>query len=271
MSLKDYEKIKILGKGAHGRVYLVRDKRNNKKYALKLVNAEELNPAFIESLKKECSTLSKVDHPNALRCYEFGMQRHLLYSVIDYIPGQDLIEIIEEVGLPFSYGIAVDIGISIAKVLVRLDELNLVHRDVKPDNIVIDPASTDGFARLIDFGLAFDLEKDTLPKGSVSGTPLYLDPDYFNRSNLTTKSDVYSLGVVLYMLLAGHNPFDSDEGPIRVMVKHTIVKPKSIPNIPPKLNDLILKMLAKTSDERPTAQEVLIKLQKIKEKLKYGR
>ncbi len=246
-----YQIIEELGKGGMGKVYRALDKKLNEEVALKLIKPEVAsNKKTIERFSNELKLARKISHRNVGRMYELMEYENSHFITMEYVPGEDLKSFIKRVGqLPV--GKALSITIQISEGLSEAHRLGIVHRDLKPSNIMIDK---EGNARILDFGIARSLKaKGITGSGMIIGTPDYMSPEQVEGKGVDRRSDIYSLGIILYEMMTGRVPFEG-ETPFAIGMKHKseIPKPPKVLNaqIPDDLNGIILKCLAKDKEER---------------------
>jgi serine/threonine protein kinase/tetratricopeptide (TPR) repeat protein len=260
-----YQIIEELGKGGMGKVYRALDKDLNEEVALKLIKPEiVLEKKTVERFRNELRLARKISHRNVGRMYELMEFMGVHYITMEYVPGQDLRSLIRQTG-KLTAETAVSIAKEICEGLAEAHRLGVVHRDLKPSNILIDKQ---GDAKIMDFGIARSLKsKGITGTRMMIGTPEYMSPEQVESEDIDQRSDIYSLGVVLYEMLTGRVPFEGDT-PLSVAYKH---KNKTPPNprefnaqITDELNVLILKCLEKTKEERyQSAGEVRSQLEEI--------
>ncbi|MGD2296005.1 MAG: protein kinase, partial [Candidatus Aminicenantes bacterium] len=262
-----YQVIEELGLGGMGRVYKVMDKSVSEKIALKLLNPEiASDEKTIERFRNELKLARQISHRHVCRMYDLSEAEDSPYITMEYISGEDLKSLIKRAG-QVSVGKAVHIAGQICEGLVEAHRLNVIHRDLKPQNIMID---MEGNAKITDFGIARSTKtKGLTDTGVIIGTPEYMSPEQVEGREVDARTDIYSLGVILYELVTGRLPFEGDT-PLSVAVKHKIEEPKPPQNfniqIPQDLNSLILKCMAKDRNLRyQTAGELLDDLKKVKE------
>jgi serine/threonine protein kinase/tetratricopeptide (TPR) repeat protein len=248
-----YQVIEELGKGGMGRVYKVYDTEVREKLALKLLKPEiATDPDTIERFRNELRLARTVSHRNVCRMHDLGREESTgtFFITMEYVSGDDLKSLIHSIGaLPL--GKAVAIARQVAEGLGEAHRLGVVHRDLKPQNIMID---REGGARIMDFGIARSVRaKGITGAGVMIGTPEYMSPEQVDGKEADVRSDIYSLGVVLYEMLTGRLPFEGDT-PLAVAVKQKSEAPpdpRTInAQIPEDLAKLILHCLKKEKGER---------------------
>ena len=252
-----YELERKIGEGGMARIYVGRDLRLSRRVAVKIPHTHYLGePDFIERFRHEAQAAAMLSHPNIVDVYDVGVDGDIHYIVMEFVEGTDLKSIINREA-PLAVPRAVGLAEQIARGLHAAHRAGMVHRDVKPQNIIVTP---DGRARITDFGVAKSHLSTALTETGVSfGTVDYLSPEQAQGRPATPRSDVYALGVVLYEMLTGRLPFAGD-GAVAVAMKHVTEPPPSPrrlnPAIPPGLEALILRALAKDPAQRPQdAQE----------------
>ena len=232
----------------------------NRFVAVKILRDEfTTDEEFIRRFEIEAQSAASITHPNIVSVYDVGNEGNLYYIVMELIQGKTLKEIIvEEKGaLPWKW--SMNIAIQIASALEIAHKNNIVHRDIKPHNIII---TEDGVAKVTDFGIAKAVSNSTITAfGTTIGSVHYFSPEHARGGYTDSKSDLYSLGVVMYEMLTGKVPFDADTA-VSVALKHMQEEPLTAldvnPNIPTAINNIILKALKKDSNERyGTATEML--------------
>jgi serine/threonine protein kinase/Tfp pilus assembly protein PilF len=253
-----YQIIDELGKGGMGRVYRVLDKKLNEEVALKLIKLKiAKDTKTVERFSNELKIARKIGHKNVARMFDMNEEKGTNYITMEYVRGEDLKKLIRKMG-QLSIGQAIPIAMQICEGLGEAHRLGVVHRDLKPQNVMVDE---DGEARIMDFGIARSVEtKGITGAGVMIGTPEYMSPEQVEGKEVDTRSDIYSLGVILYEMLTGHVPFEGDT-PFTIGVKHKSEKPKNPKDInaqiPDDLSRLILKCLAKEKENRYQSAEEL--------------
>lgn len=262
----------FLGGGAMGAVYRARDESLERLVALKVMHpAMAVDPSFVSRFHREARAASRLDHPSSMRVIEFGEEPDgLLYMAMEYLEGRDLYKVIHE-DWPLSEARIVDIlGKALSAIAVAHD-MGVIHRDLKPENIMILNRKDDegrDLVKVCDFGIAKITEKDenappdAMPKtagaklttaGLVVGTPEYMSPEQARGEKLDSRSDIYSMGIILYQLLTGRTPFLADTA-LAVVLKHiteTPEPPRTIyPGVHPGLEAVCMRAIAKDKEER---------------------
>ena len=246
-----YQIIEELGHGGMGRVYRALDKKLNEEVALKLVRPEiAADRSTLERFHNELKLARKISHPHVGRMYELMEEKGAHFITMEYVPGQDLRALIRQTG-QLTVGKATAIGKEICEGLAEAHKQGVVHRDLKPSNIIIDRA---GSARIMDFGIARSMAvKSRTGAGVIIGTPEYMSPEQVEGKEVDARSDLYSLGIILYEMLTGRVPFEGDT-PFTVGVKQKSEIPKAPKEfnaqVPDDLNRAILKCLEKEKGRR---------------------
>jgi serine/threonine protein kinase len=219
-----YQIIEELGHGGMGRVYRALDKKLNEEVALKLVRPEIASDrSTLERFHNELKLARKISHPHVGRMYELMEERGMHFITMEYVPGQDLRGLVRQTG-QLTVGKAVAIAKEICQGLAEAHKQGIVHRDLKPSNIIIDRA---GSARIMDFGIARSAAvKSRTGAGVIVGTPEYMSPEQVEGQDVDSRSDIYSLGIILYETLTGRVPFEGDT-PFTVGVKQKSETPQS--------------------------------------------
>ncbi len=252
-----YHVLEELGTGGSGQVLKVEDVRTGEVRALKVRfrrrGKEGQQPSL--NLRRELRAMRRCDHPNIARAYEIGVTDGFAYLVMEYVPGLPIDEFLYRTGLP--PGLRRDrlvafLGMQIASALEHIHGRNLIHRDVKPANILVTSSEV---VKIIDFGIARDVARgEFVDPGDLAGTYAYCSPEQVSEVPLDHRSDLYSLGVVLYEMLTDHLPFTADS-PFSFVVKHITAEPEPIethyPAVSSLLRELVLRLLAKKPKDRP--------------------
>ncbi len=254
-----YEILTKIGCGGMATVYKARDSVLNRNVAIKVLREEfTTDDEFIKRFNIEAQAAASLTHPNIVSIYDVGNEGDLHYIVMELIQGKTLKEIISENGvLPWKW--SVNISIQIASALEMAHRNNIVHRDIKPHNIII---TEDGIAKVTDFGIAKAVSNSTITAfGTTIGSVHYFSPEHARGGYTDAKSDLYSLGVVMYEMMTGRVPFDADT-PVSIALKHMQEEPvepiKLNSTIPQVVNNIIMKAMQKDVNLRyPSATEML--------------
>ena len=259
-----YEIIREIGSGGMANVYLAQCRLLNRPVAVKVLKNEFVNDIeFLERFKKEAQAAAAITSQNIVSVYDVGHEGDTHYIVMEYVEGQTLKEYIDENGM-LSWQETVEYAIQICSALDKAHKNNIVHRDIKPQNIII---TNDGILKVTDFGIARASSNDTLNVGeSTMGSVHYFSPEQARGGYTDAKSDIYSLGVVMYEMVTGILPF-TGETPIAIAIKHMQQKPISPKefniSVPLAVEAIILKAMSKEQSLRyQTAAEMLADLSK---------
>lgn len=254
-----YELLEKIGDGGMAVVYKGRDKLLNRFIAVKILRPEFTKDAtFVENFKRESQAAAGLSHPNIVGVYDVGREGNINYIVMELIDGETLNKIIEEEA-PMDYRKVIDISKQVAQALRVAHKNKIIHRDVKPHNIMI---TSDGVVKLADFGIARAVNDTTLSTGSkIVGSVHYFSPEQARGNYVDERSDIYSLGIVMYEMLTGRVPFDGDN-PVTVALKHIneeIIPPRELePGIPPALERCVMKATNKYQTKRYSSADELI-------------
>jgi eukaryotic-like serine/threonine-protein kinase len=246
-----YEIQRELAQGGMAEVYLARDRLLDRPVALKALFPEYARePSFVERFRREAQAAANLNHPNIVAIYDWGQETGTYFIVMEYVEGRSLRDVIRHDG-PIDGSHAAEIAAEIASALGFAHRTGVVHRDVKPGNVLI---TQSGIVKVTDFGIARAGASDGLTQtGSVMGTATYFSPEQAQGLPVDGRSDVYSLGVVLYEMVTGVAPFTGDS-PVAVAYKHVREAPvppsRRNPDIPPDLEQIILTAMAKDPDLR---------------------
>lgn len=238
-----YELLEKIGDGGMAVVYKSRDRLLNRFVAIKILKPEFTKDLkFIENFRRESQAAASLSHQNIVNIYDVGKEGNIYYIVMELIEGQVLSDIIKNEG-PMKYTKAVEIVKQIAMALSFAHKNHIIHRDVKPHNVLI---TREGTAKITDFGIAKAVNAGTIVgnTGTIMGSVHYFSPEQARGGYVDEKSDIYSLGIVLYELVTGRVPFDA-ENPVAVALMHMndeMVPPSQyVPDIPPALEEIIMK------------------------------
>ena len=255
-----YEILEKIGSGGMATVYKAKCHVLNRYVAIKILRDEfTTDEEFVKRFEVEAQSAASITHPNIVSVYDVGVDGNLHYIVMELVKGKTLKDIIVEEKGPLPWKWSVNIAIQIASALETAHKNHIIHRDIKPHNIII---TEDGVAKVTDFGIAKAVSNSTITAfGTTIGSVHYFSPEHARGGFTDEKSDIYSLGVVMYEMLTGRVPFDADT-PVSVALKHMQeepVEPKEInPNIPSSVNKIIMKALKKDPTLRyQTSTEML--------------
>ena len=247
-----YEIIEKIGSGGMATVYKAKCRVLNRYVAIKILRDEfTTDEEFIKRFEVEAQSAASITHPNIVSVYDVGVEGNLYYIVMELIKGKTLKEIVIEEKGPLPWKWSVNIAAQIASALEIAHKNNIVHRDIKPHNIII---TEDGIAKVTDFGIAKAVSNSTITAfGTTIGSVHYFSPEHARGGYTDEKSDLYSLGVVMYEMLTGRVPFDADT-PVSIALKHMQEEakaPKELnPNVPTAVNDIIMKAMKKEANLR---------------------
>jgi serine/threonine protein kinase/tetratricopeptide (TPR) repeat protein len=262
-----YQIIEELGKGGMGRVYKVWDTEVREKVALKLLNPLTAgDEKTIERFRNELKLARQIAHRNVCQMYHLAREGETYYITMECVAGEDLKSSIRRMG-PLSIGKAISIAKQVCRGLSEAHRLGVIHRDLKPHNIMVD---REGNARIMDFGIARSLRtKGITDTGMVVGTPEYMSPEQVEGTQVDQRSDIYSLGVILFEMVTGKVPFDGDT-PLSIAVKHTTTAapdPRELNRqIPEELSRVILRCMEKDKRARyQSAEDLLARLTQVEQ------
>ncbi len=247
-----YEIQSVLGKGGMGVVYKAHDRDLDDIVAIKTLRSEALSadPTLLDRFKQEIRLARKITHPNILRTHDLGETNGLRYLSMEFVKGITLKHLIEQDQL-LPLPVALRIAKQMCAGLAAAHEVGVIHRDIKPQNIIMEPS---GSLKLMDFGIArLTQERGMTATGTVVGTPDYMSPEQARGLALDFRSDIYSMGVVLYEMFTGSLPFEGDT-PLAVVLKHVQEGPPppqaKNPKIDPKIAAIILRCMQKNPQDR---------------------
>ena len=242
----------LVGSGGMADVYRAKDQLLERTVAVKILHQQyENDTEFITRFQREAKAAARITHPNIVNVYDVGVAEGRHYIVMEYVPGRTLKERIKEEG-PVPVPQALQIARQIAGALAQAHANNLVHCDIKPHNILVMP---DGNVKVADFGIARAVTESTMTyNDNIMGSVHYFSPEQARGTMITPKSDVYSLGVLLYEMLSGRIPFDGNTA-VSIARKHLEEDPQPlhmiVPGIPPVVEALVTRMMAKDPAQRP--------------------
>lgn len=258
-----YDLLERIGKGAIGSVYRARDAETGATVAVKVLTATLAgNPTLADRFEREFRSAARLDHPNMVLALDFGHEAGFTYLVTEFVDGKTLGKILKEQGaLPEEH--AVRIVTQVAQALHYAHKHRVIHRDVKPDNILV---RADGLAKLADFGLAKDIDDDRglTATAACLGTPHFMAPEqYAEAKTAGVASDVYSLGATLYSAVTGRVPFDGCASLIALArkVKGDIPSPREVvPGLSPQVDDAVRRAMSPDPAKRPASCLQFVKL-----------
>ncbi len=276
-----YRLVRELGRGGMGTVYLAYDTRLGRHAALKFLPSRFNSPERVHRLEREARSASALNHPHIITIYDFGQANGRDYIASEFVEGRTLRDYVDKPELSLNQ--ILEVAIQVASALDTAHSAGIIHRDIKPENIMLRP---DGYAKVLDFGLAkltesqFGDTDSNAPDitsifetrtGVLLGTVNYMSPEQVRGQKLDGRSDLFSLGIVLYELLTGHRPFRGETWH-HTMVAITDTEPKSlsgrVENVPAAFQDLINRVLAKQPKDRyQSARELLADLEKLQSSL----
>ena len=256
-----YELFEKIGEGGMSVVYKAKDKLLNRYIAIKVLKPEFIRDhKFIESFRRESQAAASLSHPNIVNIFDVGQEGNIHYIVMELVEGRTLSDLIREEG-PLPYPRVIELTKQIAAALSVAHKNQIIHRDVKPHNVLI---TSSGAAKITDFGIAKAVNSSTIVDttgGGIMGSVHYFSPEQARGGYVDEKSDIYSLGVVMYEMLTGRVPFDGDN-PVNIALMHInseMVPPsKLIAGIPPALERIVLKATDKYQTNRFASADALI-------------
>ncbi|HEY5524945.1 MAG TPA: Stk1 family PASTA domain-containing Ser/Thr kinase, partial [Clostridium sp.] len=262
-----YEIVEQIGEGGMSIVYKARCNKLDRFVAVKILKNKLCdNAEIVTKFKREATAIATLSDNNIVNVLDVGTQDNINYIVMEYVKGKTLKEVIREFG-KLNYETTIKIGTQIAKALDCAHKNKIIHRDIKPQNILV---TEEGLIKVTDFGIAKLATSETLTNTTtIMGSAQYFSPEQAKGYIIDARTDIYSFGVVMYEMATGKLPFEADS-PVSIALKHIQeepVPPKQINSrIPDSLNKLILKAMEKDANKRyQTAREIINDLQKIKE------
>src|SRR5215831_18073320 len=270
-----------LGVGGMGEVYLAEDTRLGRKAALKFLPAHFMNDkASVRRFEREARAASALNHPNIITVYEVGQSHSRHFMASEFVEGATLRQHFK--AGPMTVAQVLDVAIQVASALAAAHAAGIIHRDIKPENMMLRP---DGLIKVLDFGLAKLVETQALSTnsgartlvnadtdpGTVMGTVAYMSPEQARGQKVDPRTDIFSLGVVIYEMIAGRAPFEGETAShviVSILEKEPAPLFRSSPDVPSELERIVSKALAKDKDERyQTVKDLLIDLKRLKQRL----
>ena len=246
-----YEIIKTIGEGGMANVYLAKDTILDRDVAIKVLRGDlASDEKFVRRFQREALSASSLSHPNIVEIYDVGEDDGNYYIVMEYVPGKNLKQVLKKRG-NLTVSEVIDIMLQITSAMGLAHDSLIIHRDLKPQNILM---MDDGGVKITDFGIAMALNATQLTQtNSAMGSVHYFPPEQASGKGSTLKSDVYSLGIMMYELLTGYLPFRGDNA-VEIALKHLKEPIPSIrsefPNIPQSVENIIIKATAKNPKNR---------------------
>ncbi len=269
-TLGEFKIKRKLGEGGMGTVYLAYQESLDRDVALKVLRQKLCdNETFIARFRREARSAASITHPNVIQIHSIGEDNGIHYFVMEYVRGEDLIQMMRG-GRKFTVEETIDIVMQSAAAIACASDAGIIHRDIKPANIML---TEEGFVKVTDFGLAKSVssEEGMTEAGTIVGTANYMSPEQGLGKDLDVRTDIYSLGVVFFELLAGRPPFRADH-PSSVLYMH-IHEPRPVPSfynktIPAVVDRMVQRMMAIAPEDRPdTARQLMDELRGLKQSL----
>ncbi len=267
-----FRMISVIARGGMGRVYRAEQVPLGRIVAVKTLdprnNGADGDPQFQQRFFLEASVASKLQHPNTVTVFDYGRTSDgVFFIAMELVEGQSLLTVIREAG-KLSSSRTVHIALQIARSLREAHRFDVIHRDLKPGNVLLTQhGDEDDFVKVLDFGLVKHVETaahiELTKAGLFMGSPKYMCPEQIRGDHVDARCDIYALGACMYEMLTGKVPFDR-ENTVKILMAHMheAVKPILDPAVPPALNALVLRCLAKQADDRPASMDELILLLK---------
>src|SRR5213083_2436331 len=277
-----YEVLSLLGRGGMGEVFLAQDASLGRKVALKLLRSDFTRiEERLRRFQQEARAASALNHPNILTIHEIGHDGSLHFMATEYVEGETLRQHLSRARI--TVGQTLDVGVQVASALAAAHQAGIIHRDIKPENTMV---RTDGNVKVLDFGLAklaqpktIDTAAPTLPKvetepGVVMGTFSYMSPEQARGLAVDTRTDIWSLGVMIYEMAAGRQPFEGETASdvmSLILQKEPPPLAHSWPEVPGELERIVRKALRKDREERyQTIKDLLIDLRNLRKELELS-
>jgi eukaryotic-like serine/threonine-protein kinase len=255
-SLGRYQIRGVLGKGAMGLVYDGLDPGLNRRVAIKTILTRTLDEAtarhYSMRFEREVRAVARLNHPNIVQVYDFGAEGDLAYIVMEFIKGRELKDYFDA-GERFDLGTTFRIMIELLDALDCAHEAGVIHRDIKPANVMVD---AHGHAKLTDFGVARVTGSDgeqaeATRAGAIVGTPSYMSPEQVQGQTIDRRTDIFSAGILFYQFLTGQKPFEGTQWALaKKIIQDDPELPSSIVEVPPEIDRVVLRALAKQPEDR---------------------
>ena len=245
-----YKIIREIGSGGMAWVYLAKDLIEGTRVAVKVLYPQfSEDISYIQRFNREAKLAISLNEPHIVRVLDYGAARDIHYLIMECIEGRDLLEILEERG-PLPYEEVLNIAFQVARALEHASQQGIVHRDIKPQNLMV---TADGTVKVCDFGIARAVALPSLTQSGFVGSPYYISPEQAMGEHVDVRSDIYSLGIVMYQMLSGKLPFDA-KSPWSIISQHIASKPPSLrlsnTDLPEAVEHLVNKAMAKRPEDR---------------------
>ena len=253
-----YQVNQRIARGGMATVYLATDLRLERRVAVKVMHSHLADDsAFTSRFIQEARSAARLAHPNVVSVFDQGQDSDMAYLIMEYLPGITLRDLLKDYG-KLTAEQTVDIMDSVLKGLTAAHESGIIHRDLKPENVLL---ADDGRIKIGDFGLARATTANTASGQALLGTIAYLSPELLTRGTADARSDIYALGIMMYEMLTGEQPFTGDQ-PMQVAYQHAhndVPRPSILnPNVPPELDDIVLWATQRTPAQRPASASTLL-------------
>ena len=250
----DYHVLRRLGQGGMGQVFLADQLSLKRRVALKFLRPDHLNETTLKRFRAEAEAVARLSHPNIVQVYAIGEVDGLQYMALEFVEGRTLRDVIDKKG-QFTVQLALLVIRQVAMALQRAASLGIVHRDIKPENILL---NRKGDVKVADFGLLRRViegpqDLSLTQSGQTLGTPLYMSPEQVQGKQIDPRSDIYSLGVTAYHMLAGRPPFNGKEA-IEVALKHINAEPPPLAEIRPDVSSVLVSLVHRMMSKDPAAR-----------------
>jgi len=253
-----YQVTQRIARGGMATVYLATDLRLERRVAVKVMHSHLADDsAFSARFIQEARSAARLAHPNVVSVFDQGQDTGMAYLIMEYLPGITLRDLLKDYG-KLTAEQTVDIMDAILRGLTAAHESGIIHRDLKPENVLL---ADDGRIKIGDFGLARATSANTASGQALLGTIAYLSPELLTRGTADSRSDIYALGIMMYEMLTGEQPFTGDQ-PMQVAYQHAhndVPRPSLVnPNVPPELDDIVLWATQRSPENRPASASVLL-------------